>query len=122
MYKVIASHPPKQDVLGPGMHHAPTTTESGPFEDRDTAERFAVGLAKSGQAYRAEIVAVDLDPGELILEAYRVLQTMHPPLKVGEDRHLVVAMEHLTASRGALHKHDGLATEIIHTGEERGDR
>ena len=51
MFTVKAYHPPgKAREL---------SSQSGPFKSREEAERFAIGLAKTGQAYRCEITPSD---------------------------------------------------------------
>lgn len=51
MFIVKAYHPPDKTPR--------SESESGPFDTRDDANRFAIGLAKTGLAYRCEIKLID---------------------------------------------------------------
>ena len=107
MFIVIATHPPR--AAGPGMFIAPTTSRSGGFAKRDEAGRFAVGLAKSGLAYKTEIAEVndgEDNPLGLAILARKAAEQFRDSLTLNESSEVMTAIDHLTDAIAALQRHE----------------
>ena len=72
------------------------TMESGPFETHEEASRFAIGLAKTGQASKVEIFDQDVLSAAQLLHG-RVVK-MHNSCSIDKYEPLVNAMDHLAGA------------------------
>ena len=76
-------------------YHNDISTVSGPFETHEEASRFAIGLAKTGQAHGAEII--DQDAISMARMLYRHVEKMRNDCIIEKCGHLGDAMECLSA-------------------------
>lgn len=109
MYIVKAYH-----HLQPGFsvsYQSRTETESGPFETREEATRFATGLAKAGQCYKAEIMPYEYSPDAaltLAAEAYNASERLLADTPKYQTAYITEAMEALSKAIGYLRSHKEL--------------
>ena len=80
-------------------------SESGPFETHEEASRFAIGLAKTGQAYKTEIGIYRHSPGAALLlasDAYLAAEELLRDTPKYQVAYIKEAIETLSKAIGYL--------------------
>lgn len=109
MYIVKAYHHLQPGFNGP--FESSSETESGPFETREEAARFATGLAKAGQCYKAEIIPYEYSPDSALThaaEAYNAAQRLLSDTPKYQTAYITEAMETISKAIGYLRSHKEL--------------